>query len=487
MDAWLMNGLIVIAALLSMTIALLFLPKIKPQSALVIILGMSFLLRLIPAQDPFLHDWDERFHALVAKNLAKDLLKPTLYADPVLEYDYRDWIANHVWLHKQPLPLWLMHFSLKIWGNTVFAVRFPSLLLSTLCVWFTYLISNILLKSQKIALLAAYLQGLNGFIIANAVGRLPTDHIDCHFLFFTELSILGIVWYWKSNKFWHLLLIGGALGLAVLCKWLTAGFVIPLFLLLLKPQKSWFSLGRDCVIIGVVAGMIALPWQFYIAQEFPQEASWEQQYNFRHLFEALEDHTGEWYYHLSKARIIWNELVYLPFLALLFVAWRDKKVENWFLLLWILIPYVVFSLVKTKMTAYVMISAPAIFMTCAWFAEQIVQLKPVLSKVFLALMLGLAIRYSIEKIKPFEENLVGKAKFELVEKLKPYGNQAYTVIFNFPHPIEAMFSSEATVYSQLPSIAELKQLKMQGYNLLIYQDEKIPANYLNQAEWEFIK
>lgn len=480
-------GLSVIIALLSMTIALSFYAKRGPQYTLVIILGMSFLLRLIPAQDPFLHEWDEQFHALVAKNLDKNIFKPTLYHYPVLDYDYQDWTSNHVWLHKQPLPLWLMHFSLKTFGNTVVALRLPSVLLSTCCIWLTFLIGNALFKNSKTALIAAYLHGVNGFIIANAVGRLPTDHIDCHFLFFTELSILFIVWYREFGKFWMLAMIGTTLGLAILCKWLTAGFVIPLFLLMLKPQKSWWILLGHCTLIVAISTIIALPWQFYIAQQFPQEAQWEQHYNFLHLFTALEGHTGAWYYHLAKARIIWNELVYLPFIALMVFAIRSRRAEYWFLLLWILIPYVFFSMVKTKMTAYVMISAPAIFISCAWFVEKLQSLKPKLGQVLLVLMLGLAIRYSVEKIKPFQEDLDGKNKLDLVKKIKLYDAEKHTVVFNFPHPLQAMFFTNCIAYSQLPTTTELRQLHARGYRLFIYQKEEIPAEYINQSEWGLIK
>ncbi|MBK8567031.1 MAG: hypothetical protein IPN76_27800 [Saprospiraceae bacterium] len=41
------------------------------------------------ASDSCLHDWDERYHALVAKHLAKNPLKPCLYEDPIEDYDYK--------------------------------------------------------------------------------------------------------------------------------------------------------------------------------------------------------------------------------------------------------------------------------------------------------------------------------------------------------------------------------------------------------------
>ena len=55
--------------------------------------------------DPFLNLWDERFHALVAKNLMNHPLMPTLYDDPVVSMAYDRWDRATIWLHKQPLFL----------------------------------------------------------------------------------------------------------------------------------------------------------------------------------------------------------------------------------------------------------------------------------------------------------------------------------------------------------------------------------------------
>ena len=139
------------------------------------------------------------------------------------------------------------------------------------------------------------------------------------------------------------------------------------------------------------------------------------------------------------------------------------------------------------MTAYVMISAPAIFISCAWFVEKLQSLKPKLGQVLLVLMLGLAIRYSVEKIKPFQEDLDGKNKLDLVKKIKLYDAEKHTVVFNFPHPLQAMFFTNCIAYYQLPTTTELRQLHARGYRLFIYQKEEIPAEYINQSEWGLIK
>ncbi|MFT5169209.1 MAG: hypothetical protein ACI8P3_004457 [Saprospiraceae bacterium] len=52
--------------------------KNNASVAILLILLCGFLLRLYVAGDFYLHDWDERYHAVVAKNLMDHPLKPTL-------------------------------------------------------------------------------------------------------------------------------------------------------------------------------------------------------------------------------------------------------------------------------------------------------------------------------------------------------------------------------------------------------------------------
>jgi len=84
--------------------------------------------------DPFLNLWDERFHALVAKNLMNHPLMPTLYDDPVVDMAYDRWDRYYIWLHKQPLFLWQIALSFKIFGVSEFALRLPNVVLATVLV-----------------------------------------------------------------------------------------------------------------------------------------------------------------------------------------------------------------------------------------------------------------------------------------------------------------------------------------------------------------
>jgi 4-amino-4-deoxy-L-arabinose transferase len=106
----------------------------------IVLSGLIFYF--FTASDFFLHAWDERYHALVAKNLLKHPFYPTLYDNPILPYDYRSWVGNHIWVHKQPLPLWLMAGSMKIFGINEIALRLPSIIMSTAGIFLTFRIGS---------------------------------------------------------------------------------------------------------------------------------------------------------------------------------------------------------------------------------------------------------------------------------------------------------------------------------------------------------
>ena len=160
--------------------------------ALLVICGL--LLRLFAASNSYLHAWDERYHALVAKHLIDHFLTPTLYEHPLLPYDYKNWTCNHIWLDKQPLALWLMALNIKVFGLHPWAVRIPSVLLSTIGIKLVYNIGKSLYNSNT-AFIAAFLFSIHGLIIELTAGRTDTDHVDIAFLFFVLSGIWGSVNY----------------------------------------------------------------------------------------------------------------------------------------------------------------------------------------------------------------------------------------------------------------------------------------------------
>ncbi len=428
------------------------------------------------ASDLFLHTWDERYHALVAKNMLGHPLTPTLFDTPLVHFDYRMWTYNHVWLHKQPVPLWGIMSSLALFGVNTIAVRLPSILLMSLGTIISYRFGSTLFN-RRVGLYASIFFATNGVILELASGRVATDHIDVFFLFFVQLAVL-LAWEFSDKKrLWINILCGICIGLAILSKWLPALIVLPIWgaFLLHSKQFSWKEILLHGFILCATIIAVALPWQLYIFSQFPIEAAWESSFNQQHMFEALDGQAQPWHYHFTMMRINNGELIYLPFLW--FIYKTIKKRSNWkywALLIWILIPYLFFSFVQTKMQAYTLFAVPALFVVLALFIHYLMAYRtkfrykwiPILT---IFLLFALPIRFAIERLKPFQTVDLPNWQVDINRLTKKIGNAEKVVVFNVNRPIELMFHANCTAYNTPPSEATIHDLNKRGYTIYINQ------------------
>jgi len=454
--------------------------KSKWKPAILLLMFCGLALRIYASSDFFLNTWDERYHALVAKNLMKHPFTPTLYDSPILSYDYKDWSANHIWVHKQPLPLWTMAASMWLFGVNEIALRLPSILLTTIGIWLTFYI-GIYFFNKKVGYLTAFFFSINGLIIELAAGRAATDHIDIFFLFFIELAVALSILFAIKQKTIYNLLAGVSMGAAILSKWLPALIVVPIWLLIVmesgnfKPKQIFYQL----LILLTSCILIFLPWQLYIYKAFPIEAAWEAGFNYKHVTEVLEDRTGPFYYFIDRIRKNYGELIYLPLLWFLWKTGtniRDKK--RLALSIWVLVPLFFFSIAKTKMEAYILFISPALFLIISDFFFTLMDYKQHhrlkwFFNFILLLLIALPIRYMIERIKPFTQKNRNPAWAidlrELNERKISKG-----VLFNYYRPIEAMFYTSLTAYKYIPDRKKINNLVSEGYTVIINDDGKLP-------------
>jgi 4-amino-4-deoxy-L-arabinose transferase len=448
--------------------------KIVLSILLLVICGI--IVRIYTSADFFLHDWDERYHALVAKNLIKQPLIPQLYSNPVLPYDYKNWGSNHIWLHKQPLPLWCISLSLWIFGINEFSVRLPSIILSSLGIIITYYIAHYFYNS-RVAYIAALLYSINGLNISLVSGHDPTDHIDIFFLFFISSAVLLAIEFVKSKNQILNLLTGISIGMAVLSKWLPAFIVFPIWFLLVFDSRK-FKLKEIIIsfsILLIVSLAVFLPWQFYIFHQFPLEAKWEAGINIKHITENLEGHGRSYWYHFIQLGQLYGELVYLP------IIWFIYKTLTHFLnykrlliLIWFLVPLFFFSIVKTKMPAYTLFSSPSIFIIIGLF---FVYLKAHIRKfkykiipiILLILLIALPVRLCIVQTRMFKKYNRTQEWVTDIKKLEPLSKQynGKLIIFNTDRPIETMFYIDCIAYSIIPEKEKILELEQEGYKVLI--------------------
>jgi 4-amino-4-deoxy-L-arabinose transferase len=452
----------------------------------------GLILRLFAGMDYFLHPWDEAYHALAAKNLLHHMFVPTLFDHPVLNYDYREWTANHIWVHKPPLSLWLIMISLKLFGINEIAVRLPSILLSSTGIFLTYYIAK-QFYNEKVGLLASFFYAINGALIELATGRNPTDHPEILFVFFIELGIFLSVYYLKHRSWFVISLIGVATGCALLTKWLPGLIIVGFLFILLLNKESWQQAVGKCTLVLIIAAPLTIPWQLYIFSAFPKEAAWESYFNYMHIIKPLEGHTGSVFFHFKSIPSIFGQLTPIAIL-IFFYSYYNKKysIVTVALTFWFLVPYLFFAMVATKMDGYVMMSAPAIFIIVSWafwFVKDNLQGSSyrILKIIFLILLIVLPIRTSIERTRPFTKSDRNEAWAVRLRQLNLQIPQSNAAVFNIEHNIEAMFYCNFTAYRFIPSNDQIKQASDKGYSIYIYDSPLIPSDIRNNNNITILK
>jgi 4-amino-4-deoxy-L-arabinose transferase-like glycosyltransferase len=372
--------------LFSILLALVSLyPFYKKQYGLAI--GILFLAALLLryhyiALDPFLHDWDERYHALVAKNMIHNPLKPMLRLNPALEYDFTQWSNNHVWLHKQPLFLWQMALSMSLFGVNEIALRLPNMLMGSLSVLLVYRIGSIF-TNKNIGFLAAFITVFARYQLELVSGSMGIDHNDLAFMFYTTASIWAYSEYKnyeyettekdtpQTGQWKWLLAIGVFSGAAILCKWLTGILVFSGWGIALLTQKenrrqlkNWLHLFAAFAI----SCTIFLPWQIYIHFKFPIESAYERAYSSKHFTEAIEGHSGGGLFYVEHSALYYGYIgtVLAAIGLLLLVILRQKMSKFWIeCLVFTLLPYLFFSAAATKMPTFVYVISPLLHICIA--------------------------------------------------------------------------------------------------------------------------
>ena len=449
------------------------------------ILLIGLVLRVYSASDPYLHPWDERYHALVAKNLMKHPTKPTLFDQPAFPTDDTDWIASHTWFSKPPVPLWSMSASIAVFGTNEYAVRIPSLLLGLVAIYITFLLGSRLFN-ERIGLIAAFLHAIHGLIIETAGGRVSSDHAETFFIILVELAIYFVVISLegkKSNKwiFWA----GICTGLAFLSKWFPALLVFPVWFIafVFSEKFSWKNLFVQGLILSASCALVVVPWILNI-NSYGDNIINNVLFAFN---EPIQGHEEPIYYYWHQIMIIFGEAIYIPIgFMVYFIIRKKKKLSNITLLAWIFIPMLAFTLGGTKRATYILIAAPAFFLiTANLIIYALDNLKSPKQKgiqfLTIALLIGLPIRYATERMKFFypKEEL---SDFYVYREVWEDKFNSKDVVFGIPQNIELMFYTDVrAAYPWFPTPDESADLQRAGFDIYFYyengHDEKAKPTF----------
>ncbi|MBC8046992.1 MAG: glycosyltransferase family 39 protein [Fimbriimonadaceae bacterium] len=444
-------------------------------------------------QDPYLHNWDERFHALVAKNMMSDPFKPMLRIDALLPYNYQDWWDNHIWVHKQPLFLWQMALSMKVFGVNEFAVRFPSALMCALLSLIIFRI-GIVINKPLAGFSAAFLFCFSFFSIEQTCGAIGMDHNDVAMGFYVTASIWCLLEYYHSNKKYWLILLGIFSGCAILVKWLIGVLVYgcwSICILLQNNYKKYFHELLKMILPLTITSIIFIPWQVYIIKTFPEESKYVYEFNRRHITEALEGHTGNIFIYLKYINTQYSLLGIPIILSGILLMLRNKIQKEYKIILSsaIFIIYFFFSVVvATKAAGYVYIISPFVLLIIGLnfdYLHSFLLKKFPTDKAVIILsgLLFITCFMNLQYLRLNKSHFKGHSDYNVENKknkinnttiyksLDSYLNGNYVVLNgNSVETAEAMFYSNQNVYGWWPDEPAYNGLKAAGYKIAAFTD-----------------
>lgn len=494
---------LLIAFLPAMVSVYLFFNTEKKNAALLLLMLSALLLRLLMISlDPYLHEWDERYHALVARNMISFPFRPMLVVDPIMPYNYEDWGNNHIWLHKQPLFLWQMAASMKIFGINVIAMRLPSAIMGTLLVWLTYDICRKWMPNRpETAYIAALLTTCSFYSLELVSGLKSLEHNDIAFVFYTTCAL----WAWiryaqEGRKTKWAILSGTFIGLAVLNKWLTGYFVAGgwgVYLILTYGGQIRLKYILDFTLAIFVSMIVFVPWQLYISNTFPIESAIEYQHNAEHFTKDF-GHPGNAWTHFMYLGQTYQEIMLLFSIIGIIAFFRSKEISKALgisFLSMIIVLFTFFTVfVKTKMPTYLFPLSPLIFLFMAigvisaveWHSKRQANTSKLRWRKFaFLLVLGFV------SLKPWDiarKRSAGnearniKINNTLVYKHLPPEVTKDRVIINCKsyENIELMFFADVNAYHFIAPEKILDSLQQRGYKFASFEYPEIqkPPDYI---------
>ncbi len=289
------------------------------------------------------------------------------------------WIVMHLngvpWFVQPPLYFWIAAVFAKLLGTTELAMRLPSALATVaMAATLGYVVAR--LTSPRAGVLAATV--LSTALMQAVVGRLAI--MDALLDLAVTLGILA--WFGAlrtgSLRWWYLGWVAVALGT------LAKGPVAPaMALLVVVPWAVWDRVALRRIRLPSLAHLaggfavfaaIVLPWAAALGKAAGAGAFTELvgHYTVGRYLGTIENQSGPiWYY----APVI--VLGFFPWFAYLvpasLEAWRDARANSAgsfarLAIVWAVVPFVFFSLAKTKLPNYIALELPALaILVAVWF------------------------------------------------------------------------------------------------------------------------
>ena len=297
---------------------------------------------------------DEPRYAQVSREMLErhDWITPTLGGKP--------------WLEKPPLYYWQAMAAYRIFGVRDWSARVPSALDASLIVLAVYFFLRKLRPGFHMdgALMTASAAGLVGFAHSAST--------DTPLAAMFALAMLAWYAWWETSRKIYLAIFYSFLALAVLAKGpvaiILAGAVIALFALVARDAH----IVRNMLWIpGILLFLlIALPW--FVAVQMRNPGFFRifiLEHNLARFGTALYHHEEPFWYYLpvtALALVPWVVFALASAFEATRAWWMERKALlttedalNVFLVLWLIVPVLFFSLSRSKLPGYILPAVPA--------------------------------------------------------------------------------------------------------------------------------
>ena len=297
---------------------------------------------------------DEPRYAQVAREMLArhDWITPTLGGNP--------------WLEKPPLYYWQAMLAYSIFGVSDWAARLPSAVDATLMVFAVYLFLKRVRPGFQLdgALMTASAVGVIGFARA-ASTDMPLAAM------FTIALLAWYAWY-ESESYFDLAIFYVFLALGMLAKGPVAPLLAAAIIGLFAAAKHDFRLLlRTLWIPGILLFCaVSLPWYVAVQIRNPEFLHvFILEHNLARFGTNLYHHPEPFWYFIPVTLIgliPWTVCVLASAVESVRVWWTERQqmlasedALNVFLMIWLVVPVVFFSLSKSKLPGYIVPALPA--------------------------------------------------------------------------------------------------------------------------------
>ncbi len=297
---------------------------------------------------------DEPRYAQVAREMFErhDWITPTLGGKP--------------WLEKPIVYYWQAMLAYRVFGVSDWAARIPSAIDATLMVLAIYLFLRKLRPGFHLdtALITASAAGVIGFARAASMD-MPLASA------FTVAMLAWFTWH-ESERAAYLSLFYFCIALGTLAKGPVAPFLAAVIIIVYALARHDYSpILKTLWIPGVLLFLfVALPWYVAVQLHNPQFfREFILEHNLARFGTNLYRHSQpSWYYVpvLLLALIPWVVFLTIAASNSLRVWWRQRRTYlesensfNVFLLIWLIVPVIFFSISQSKLPGYILPALPA--------------------------------------------------------------------------------------------------------------------------------